>query len=234
MAKVSLILVAAGKGERMGSIKKQFLTLGNLPLYLHSLTVFDRCIQINDGVVVVPEEDRGRVTEEISRMDLKKNYFVVKGGVRRQDSVRMGLLALSSDIVVIHDAIRPFVTERMIKDCIVEAEKEGAAIVAIPAVDSLKEVSEDLYISASVPREKIWHAQTPQAFRYDMLIKAMEFAEQKSLSFSDEASLFTYLGIKVKVVYGSPINIKITTRSDFIIAKAIYRSMTEYESWDRI
>lgn len=234
LLKVSLILVAAGKGNRMGAIKKQFLPLGNLPLYIHPLRIFDRCGLINDGVIVVPEEDRERVSEEVSGLDLKKNYLIVNGGIQRQDSVKMGLRAISSDIVVIHDAVRPFVSEKMIVDCVMEAEKEGAAAVAIPSVDSLKEISEDLYICASVPREKIWHAQTPQAFRYALLKTAMEYAEKNSLNFSDEASLFTYLGIKVKVVPGSPLNMKITTESDYIIARAVYGSMIKDENWNRV
>ena len=154
---------------------------------------------------------------------MKKPVQVIAGGKRRQDSVRNGLLAIDDkeSIVVIHDGVRPFIAPRQISACIAGAAETGACILAIPVSDTLKAVSGDFQIDATVSREGLWLAQTPQAFHYKNVMNAHESAVRGGFSCTDDAALVERMGIQVRVIHGSRRNIKITDPEDLAMAEAL-------------
>jgi len=216
---VSAIIVAAGSGVRMGgTTRKQYITLSGKPLLEYALTVFAACEQIVRTYLIVPEDD----------IDFCRSNFVssgrityIAGGERRQDSVYNGLQALENPggIVVIHDGVRPFVRHDQLTACIRGAQMHGACILGIPAQDTLKRVSAKGEIDETLEREKIWHAQTPQAFQYDVIMKAHEHARSQNISGTDDAFLVECFGQKVKMIEGSHENIKITSPQDLMAAE---------------
>ena len=223
--RVVAVIPAGGTGKRMGSaIPKQFLMLGQWPLMLHSLLVFERTPSVAEVILVVPKEERVRtLTEVVERYGVKKVLKVVAGGATRQESVFNGLKETADDveIVVIHDAVRPFVTEDLIERTIEAARQDGGAIVAVPMKDTPKQVGPGGQIQRTLDRSDLWLAQTPQAFRRTMLLEAYQQAERNDLRATDDAALVERLGRKVGIVPGSWDNLKITTPEDFIIAEAI-------------
>ena len=222
---ISAVVPAGGRGVRMGSdVPKQFLTLGDIPLLVHALKIFESSSIISEVVLVVPEDDCAYCRDHIVPMyGLKKISQVVGGGRRRQDSVLNGIQATNptSDIVVVHDAVRPFVTERMIADVVKAARKHGAAIVAIPLRDTVKRVNFDGLIEETLSREKLWAAQTPQAFQRDILLRAHEQGETDGVDATDDAFLVERMGLSVSVVQGSFHNIKVTRPEDLQMGQAI-------------
>ena len=222
---ISAIVPAGGRGVRMGSnVPKQFLTLGDVPLLVHALQTFESCSIISEIVLVVPEDDCAYCHDHIvPNYGLKKISRVVGGGRRRQDSVLNGVQVTNptSDIVVVHDAVRPFVTERMIADVVKAARKHGAAIVAIPLRDTVKRVNFDGLIEETLSREKLWAAQTPQAFQRDILLRAHEQGETDGVDATDDAFLVERMGLSVSVVQGSFHNIKVTRPEDLQMGQAI-------------
>jgi 2-C-methyl-D-erythritol 4-phosphate cytidylyltransferase len=223
---VSAIIVAAGKGVRMkGTMRKQYLDLSGRPVLAHSIMAFDSCSLVKEIFLVVPKEDVEYCQNKIlSLLDLKKCINLVHGGAKRQDSVYNGLQAINknTETVVIHDGVRPFIHPEDLKECILGSKKYGACILATSAIDTLKRVSESDIIVATLPRENIWLAQTPQAFQYDLIIKAHETARRYGYVGTDDASLVEKLGEDVKVINGSRFNIKITKKEDLDIAKAMF------------
>lgn len=227
---VSAIIVAGGKGARMSDGKpKQFLSLSGLPILSHTLLVFDACREIDRIFLVVPKEELNYChTHILHPLKLKKKPGLVEGGIKRQDSVYNGLLAVNdalsdekSEIVVIHDGVRPFIRIDQISACINEAQKVGACILGIPAFDTLKRVNNSEYIEKTIHRNDIWLAQTPQAFNHSIIIKAHEDAKLHGYVGTDDASLVERLGKHVKIILGSRFNIKITTQEDLLLAHAI-------------
>ena len=222
---ISAIVPAGGRGVRMGSdVPKQFLTLGDVPLLVHALQTFESCSIISEIVLVVPEDDCAYCHDHIVPIyGLKKISRVVGGGRRRQDSVLNGVQVTNptSDIVVVHDAVRPFVTERMIADVVKAARKHGAAIVAIPLRDTVKRVNLDGLIEETLSREQLWAAQTPQAFQRDILLRAHEQGETDGVDATDDAFLVERMGLSVSVVQGSFHNIKVTRPEDLQMGQAI-------------
>lgn len=221
--RVSAIIVAGGKGLRMKeTTRKQYLLLGDRPILTHTLAVFDTCDAVNEIFLVIPEPDfdfcRGHILSFF-----KKEIRLVPGGKERQDSVYNGLSALDSDtdIVLIHDGVRPFVQQEQIRACIRCAELSGACILGIPAFDTLKQIADSGHIESTLSRDKIWLAQTPQAFRYDLILAAHESARAAGYAGTDEASLLERMGKKVKIISGSRYNIKITAPEDLKLAEAI-------------
>ncbi|MCP4104565.1 MAG: 2-C-methyl-D-erythritol 4-phosphate cytidylyltransferase [Desulfobacteraceae bacterium] len=224
----SAIIVAGGKGIRMNSrVRKQYLSIDGRPILAHTLMHFALCSIINNIYLVVPEEDIDFCYEQIlSPFNLKKSGIqIVAGGAERQDSVCNGLMAADSKdgIVVIHDGVRPFVTPDLITACIKGAEEFGACIPGIPAFDTLKQVNEKGYIETTLPRDVVWLAQTPQAFQYDLIIRAHKTAKNDRYMGTDDASLVERIGKKVKMITGSRRNIKITNKEDIAIAQAIIK-----------
>lgn len=223
--KTAAIIPAGGSGKRLKSYAaKQYLSIGNLPVLVHSLRVFEEAVVIDEIVVVVPENDIEFVKGEIVRKNnLQKVTNVIAGGIERQDSVRNGLASLDekSNIIVIHDGVRPFVTEEMINGVVRAAIDFQAASIGVKAKDTIKETTADGCVVRTVPRQNLWLTQTPQAFQYPLLRDAYKKAYEDHYYGTDEASLVERTGIKVKMVTGSYENIKITTPEDLIIAEAL-------------
>ena len=225
---ISAIIVAAGKGIRMDdTVRKQYLLLAGRPILGHTLPAFDVCNLIDKIFLVVPEEDFEFCHKNIlSPLNLQKKVGLVSGGTERQDSVYNGLLAIDNKggIVVIHDGVRPFISPEQLAACINGAKEHGACILGIPAYDTVKSVSSSGYIDKTLERDTIWLAQTPQAFKYDLIIKAHENAKQEGFTGTDDAMLVERLGINVRVIRGNRYNIKITTREDLLLARAILQA----------
>jgi 2-C-methyl-D-erythritol 4-phosphate cytidylyltransferase len=223
--RVAAVIPAAGTGQRMeAAIPKQFLMLGDVPLLLHSLQVFERAASISQVILVVPKDERERTLSEIiERYGIKKVVKVVAGGVTRQESVYHGLKETDPDaeVVVVHDAVRPFVTEDLIERSIEAAQKSGGAIVAVPMKETVKQVGPDGHILHTVDRAKLWLAQTPQTFRRALLLEGYRKAEYDGFQATDEAAVMERLGQKIAIVPGRWDNIKITTPEDFQMAEAI-------------
>jgi len=225
MTKVSAIIPAAGSGRRMGGNRsKQYLEIGDTPVIIATLSVFQNSPQIDEIIVVSPEAELSFSRELIESHSLSKVSAVVLGGRERQDSIRNGLdtLSASTDMVVIHDGVRPFIDSETIRETIVAAGEYGAAMAAVPVKDTVKEVAEGI-VSRTVPRQNLWLAQTPQTFRYDIIREAYDAALEKGFYGTDDASLVEALGYEVRIVTGSYKNIKITTREDLLFAEAIIK-----------
>jgi 2-C-methyl-D-erythritol 4-phosphate cytidylyltransferase len=223
--RIAAVVPAGGTGKRMGAgTPKQFLMLGGVPLMLHSLRALERAPSVTEVVLVVPKQERARaLTEVVERYGLKKVLKVVPGGATRQESVHHGLNEVDEDveIVVVHDAVRPFVTEDLIERSIEAARKHVGAIVAVPMKDTPKQVGADRLIQRTLDRTELWLAQTPQTFRRALIMEAYRKAEIEHIHATDDAALVERLGHKVGIVEGSWENIKVTTPGDMIVAEAI-------------
>ena len=217
---VYAIIPAAGLGVRMGNTRKQFLRLDGSPILAITLRKFDACPEISGIYVAARPEDTAAVTEAVQYARIAKKVTIVGGGATRQHSVENALRALPADtsIVAVHDAVRPLVSPAQISAAIVEAEQTGASILGILCVDTVKQV-ERKRITGTIPRERIILAQTPQVFRYSLLLKAFNQARDDQFVGTDEASLVERLEGKVTVVPGSPRNIKITSPQDLELAQ---------------
>jgi len=232
--KVVVIIPAAGLGTRMAPASskgkapsKQFSDLGGTPILIHTLRKFAATPAVTEIFVALRKDEmagfQARLQAEGS--DFAKKVKLVEGGEHRQHSVANALAAVSAapdDVVLVHDAVRPFVTPEIIEQVIHGAEKFGAAIAGMPAVDTIKKVertADGALITATIPREHVVMAQTPQGFRYHVLKKAFDEATADGFMGTDEASLVERSGHEVAVVMGSPRNIKITTPSDMELAE---------------
>ena len=228
MSRIAAILAAAGLGTRMGAeTPKQFLDLDGMPLVIFTLRRLAACSAITDFFVATRAEEVPPLAERIASEKIGRPVQVVRGGGTRQESVANALAEVdpATEIVLVHDAVRPFVTREQIDRVIVEARARGAAILGIPAIDTVKEVKraslpQDVaLITATVPRERFVLAQTPQAFSYALLKEAFAKAAADGSTGSDEASLVERLGHAVHVVLGSERNIKITRPADMELAR---------------
>ncbi|WP_447979766.1 2-C-methyl-D-erythritol 4-phosphate cytidylyltransferase [Candidatus Nitrospira bockiana] len=207
-----------------GTVPKQFLALGGLPLLVHSLRVLEASPAVTDIVLAVPSAERQYCLDEIvTRYQLHKVRKIVSGGEQRQDSVRHGLLEVESDVevVLVHDAVRPLLTGDMVTKVIEQAAKHGAAIVAIPMRDTVKRAGADGMIEGTLDRGRLWLAQTPQAFHRALLHDAHRKAQLDGFHGTDDAQLVERLGHRVAIVEGSSENIKITRPEDLGIGEAI-------------
>ena len=228
MSRITAIVPAAGLGTRMGTDQpKQFLELDGVPLIIFTLRRLAACAAITDFLVATRTDDVMSLQDKVARAALGRSAHVIHGGDTRQQSVANALAQVdpATEIVIVHDAVRPFVTLHQIERVIAEARARGAAILGIPAIDTVKEVKraslpEDVaLISATIPRERIVLAQTPQAFSYTLLRDAFRKAEQDGVTASDEAALVERLGHDVFVVLGSERNLKITRPADMELAR---------------
>ncbi len=222
---VSAIIVAGGKGIRMGAVtRKQYMLLAGKPIVCHTLEVFDACPCIDEIYLVVPPDDLDICSERwLSSLSLHIRIHLVAGGFERQNSVYRGIQAVSSErceIVVIHDAVRPFVSSRIIEACVGEARVSGACIVGMPAMETAKLVNSD-QIERTLDRNTIWMAQTPQAFNLNLIRTAHENAQLERFVGTDDAMLVERLGHKVRIIPGSRLNMKITTPEDLALAEGI-------------
>ena len=211
------ILVAAGPGIRLGAGEpKAFVLVRGIPLFIRSLRAVTATPAVSAAVVVVPpgEEPRGRNLID-AHGPWRCPVSVTEGGTVRQASVGAGLRhAAGADLIAIHDAARPFVATEVIESVIAAAARYGAAIVAIPATDTVKQVHEDGWVESTLPRNHVWLAQTPQVFRADILRAAHEQAPGREMIATDDAMLVERLGARVHVVPGNFENRKITTPED--------------------
>ncbi len=218
---VSAIIVAGGKGVRMGAaVRKQYMLLAGRPVVCLTVEVFDACSCIDDIFLVVPPDDLDICAEKwMASLTLHKRIQLVAGGVERQDSVYRGIQAVghACDVVVIHDAVRPFVSLQMIESCVAEARASGACIIGMPAMETAKQVNSG-EIERTLDRNTIWMAQTPQAFNLDLIRAAHETARSDRFMGTDDAMLVERLGKKVRILPGSRLNIKITTPEDLALA----------------
>ena len=235
--KVVVIIPAAGLGTRMTQSpsrgrkavpSKQFTELGGTPILIHTLRKFAAAPEVAEIFVALRQDEiagfRARLEKEAKDV-LQKKVQLVAGGEHRQQSVANALNAVTAapdDIILVHDAVRPFVTPEIIRDVIHAAEKHGAAIAGLPAVDTIKQVdrtAETAVIHTTIPRERVVLAQTPQGFRYSLLKKAFDDAAADGFLGTDEASLLERAGLPVAVVMGSPRNLKIATPGDMELAE---------------
>jgi 2-C-methyl-D-erythritol 4-phosphate cytidylyltransferase len=226
LMKVSVILPAAGLGTRMGREKsgtsrKQFMLLEGAPILVHTIRKFFYCAAVTEIVVALRPEDMDWARGLIHQEHPPKPVRVVEGGETRQQSVENALATLSPDtaLVAVHDAVRPFIDSTLVDQVIAEAAQTGAAIVGIVPVDTVKRVHKNK-IRATLPREHLVLAQTPQVFRFDLLKRAFETARNDAFTATDESSLVERLEqVEVSVVQGSDRNIKITKPSDMDLAR---------------
>ncbi|MFA5321424.1 MAG: 2-C-methyl-D-erythritol 4-phosphate cytidylyltransferase [Smithella sp.] len=225
--KTVALIPAGGAGKRLKShIAKQYLLLDSLPILIHTLNVFQNSNEIDEIILALPPEDLVYTRQELAeKYGLTKVTDAVAGGNERQDSVRNCLMALEGkcDLVVIHDAVRPFVTEELIKKVVDSARTTGAAIAGVRTKDTIKETREDAVVKATVPRQNLWQAQTPQAFTFDLLKTAYDAAYKENFYGTDDASLVERMGKEVKIIEGSYENIKITTNEDMMIADVLMK-----------
>lgn len=220
------IVAAAGRGKRMGQeVRKQYLSLAGKPLLVHTLT---RLLQydFNELIVVVTPGEENYCREEIlAPYGFNQKTRVIPGGKERQDSVYNALKTLSSEteVVLIHDGARPFVSLEMIREAVNSAYGYGAAIAAVPVKDTIKEVDGEGFVVDTPPRETLWSVQTPQAFLFPLILEAYQRAEELNYKGTDDASLVEREGKPVKVIQGSYENIKVTTPEDLAVAEALLR-----------
>jgi 2-C-methyl-D-erythritol 4-phosphate cytidylyltransferase len=239
--KVAVILPAAGLGTRMGrtsaetagTSRKQFMLLEGSPILLHTVRKFAASDRVHEIVVVLRREDLESVGELLRAEIRNKPVRVVEGGNSRQESVERGLAAVSpdTDLVAVHDAVRPFIDLEIIEKAIDEAGEYGAAIVGIVPVDTVKQVSgaqaSGAKIRSTISRERLVLAQTPQVFRHDLLKQAFETARRDGFVGTDESSLVERLEqVEVRVVMGSDRNIKITKPGDMDLARLFLEQET--------
>ena len=225
------IIPAAGTGVRFGEAK-QFKLLEQKPLIFHTLSSFLQSKEIKEIVLVV-SQDRLSVTKKAMSSSLrKKNIKVVLGGRHRQDSVYEGLKAVSQscNIVCIHDGARPFVSTELIESTIRACKKFDGAVAAVKSTDTVKLITHGGTVQKTLDRDKIWFAQTPQTFKKQELSQALLSAQKKNISGTDEAMIMEIMGYSIAIVEGSNQNIKITTREDWIHAKAILNSISLVEN----
>ena len=217
---VSAIIAAGGQGARFGAGRpKQLLMLGGKPILQRSVDAFVRNSSVNDVVVALPADLAANPPAYLTHAS--KPIRIVVGGERRQDSVASAFAAAgAADIVVIHDAARPFVTDDLIDRTVAAAAEYGAAIAALPARDTVKRADDGRMIAATLPRHEIFLAQTPQAFRSDVLRAALALGSSSAQA-TDEAMLAEQAGHPVRLVDGDPRNIKITTPDDLAMAESL-------------
>ncbi len=229
--KVTVIIPAAGLGTRMAprtktdSKSKQFFEINGVPILIHTLRKFAACKQVSEIYVALRQNEMAGFRKRLDKENFTVPVQLVEGGEHRQQSVANALNAIQAapdDVVLVHDAVRPFVDQTIIESVIQAVEKHGAAIAGMPAVETVKQVdrtAEGAIITGTILRERVVLAQTPQGFRFGLLKKAFDEAATDGFLGTDEASLIERSGGAVQVVMGSPRNIKITTPNDLELAE---------------
>ena len=232
--KVIVIIPAAGLGTRMAvpaktgkrpGPSKQFAELGGTPILILTLRKFAAAESVNEIYVALPKGEVGQFKTRLDKENLGKKVHLVEGGENRQQSVANALAqvkAEAEDVVLVHDAVRPFVDSEIIRNVIAAAQKHGAAIAGVPAMDTVKQVertADGAIVATTIPRERVVQAQTPQGFRFSVIKQAFDEALADGFTGTDEASLAERAGHEVAVVMGSARNIKITTPADLELAE---------------
>lgn len=219
---LTAIIVAAGSSKRAGC-DKLLAKIAGCPVIHHTLAAFEKATCVND-VLVVSRETVG-MRHFIAKTNLRKVSKVVRGGVRRQDSVRAGLNALDDEVefVAVHDAARPLITAREIERVFAAARKHDAAALATPITDTLKLANANYVVSGAIDRQNVFAMQTPQVFRRDLLSRAYEQVKKDSLTLTDEVSAIEHAGGRIVIVPAEDHNFKITYASDLLLAEAILK-----------
>lgn len=219
-----VIIPAAGQGKRMGAGKnKLLLELNDVPVLIHTLRVFEQDPQCEGMILAISPEDEESFRKLLERYNIQKVSSLVYGGKERQHSVYNGLMAASTDdVILVHDGARPFIDIKFINELVEVAKDDGAAVVAVPVKDTIKRVQHNEVVE-TVDRSSLWAIQTPQAFRISILKEAHKRAQEADFLGTDEASLVERLPYPVKIVEGSYDNIKLTTKEDLYFAEAILR-----------
>ena len=225
--RVVAVIPAAGRGRRMGgNIPKTSILLGGIPLLRHTLQKFEVCSQVDEVLPLVPPEELSYWNDEIVLPSMfKKVKRVLAGGAERQDSVFLGLRAVAgnADWVIIHDGARPFVPPELIERALSESRRWKAVAAALPAGETIKEVSPGKEIVRTLDRASLWTMQTPQSFEYGLIVNAHEKARAEHFAGTDDAALVERLGFPVRVIEGSRLNFKITTPEDLTLGEALLR-----------
>ena len=217
MGNVGAVIVAAGRSTRMGGVDKTFASMLGLPLVAHTIDRFESSPLVDQVVLVLAEESLDRGRELVQERGYRKVAHVCSGGQRRQDSVRNGLELLTPcDWVMVHDGARPCLDEAMLKRGLNAAAECGSAVAGVPVKDTIKLVSPDQMVNETPDRSLLWAAQTPQIFRYGLLLEAHRTCTE---DVTDDAAMVESLGHPVKMFQGSFQNIKVTTAEDLVIAE---------------
>jgi 2-C-methyl-D-erythritol 4-phosphate cytidylyltransferase len=223
--KTVAIIPAAGSSKRMqNNISKQYLLLDGIPVLAHTLGIFQRSPEIDEIFLIVPKRDIKFAHDGIAeRYGISKVSKILAGGKERQDSVRNGIDALGSDhdIVVIHDGVRPFISEELVHSAILEASRVRAVTVGVPVKDTVKSIDRHGIVVETLNRNHLWLTQTPQAFEREIIREAYEAAYRDNFYGTDDASLVERMGVKVTMIRGSYDNIKITTKDDVMLAEIL-------------
>ena len=219
---VCAVIVAAGSSQRMGGQNKLLLPLAGAPVLAHTLRAFEKCAAVRDIVLVCREQDILPYTELARSYGVGKLRTVTRGGDSRTASVLAGLRAAPADValVAVHDGARPLVSEAVITEAVCAAAEHGAAAPVVPVKDSIKRIA-DGTIAADVPRDMLAAVQTPQVFRRELLLRALEDAARSGRSFTDDCAAVEAMGQAVQATHGSYENIKITTPEDILVAQAL-------------
>ena len=233
MTATSAIIPASGLGKRFSDKSdKAFISIAGRPMLAHTLAVFQDCPEIGEIILVVRRDQVPSAEELVREYGFSKVKSVVIGGETRQDSVRNGLAQVSPEceIAAIHDGARPFVTCDIITASINAARSDGAAIVAVPVINTIKASPDGRYVAETLDREKLFAVQTPQTFKLSIIREAFDRAYADGFVGTDDASLVERLGMPVRIVQGSYENIKVTTPADMALAEAIIQSrIANYE-----
>lgn len=224
--RASAIIVAAGSGNRLAfGEPKAFVKLHHHAMLHYSLATLAQVSSIDEIVIAIPAGTEKRARDEVSKTDVQVPVKITAGGIERQDSVRiaLALTSIETDLVVIHDAARPFADAALFNRCIEAAIRTGAAIAAIAVSDTLKRVTDGV-ITSTVKRTGLYQAQTPQAFQRRLLVAAHERALREHVVATDDADLVEQIGGTIEIVEASALNLKITTKTDLAIAEALSNS----------
>ena len=221
------VVAAAGSSTRMGE-DKLLLALGEEPVLIHTLRALQTAPEISEIVVVTRQEQIVPVAQLCKDYSLDKVSKVIAGGQTRTESVRLGILELTSDpeLIAIHDGARPFVTGEIIRDTVAAAKKYGAAAPAVPLTDTVKELDSDGLAARTVDRESLRAVQTPQVFQEGLIRAALQKALEDGAELTDDCAAVERLGMKVMLTTGSGENIKLTAPADLVYARAILEART--------
>ena len=223
---ISAIIVAAGKGTRMGAnVDKLWLEVAGRPVVAHTWRSFNDAACIDEIILVVRDGMQSHFTELALKYNFQKTFRLVVGGAERQDSVWNGLSAVSpkTEIVAIQDAARPCTTEELIAATIVAARESGAAVAAQPVTDTIKETADGKIISRTVDRSKLWSVQTPQTFRVEVIRRAISTAREKNLNLTDDTAACELIGQPVQLVKANAPNPKVTVPADLPFVESLLR-----------
>lgn len=224
LMKYKVILPAAGRGKRMGAgINKLLLELDGVPVLIHTLLAFERDENCQGIILAVNPDEQDEMASLLKRYKIYKPVKFAEGGSERQQSVYSGLKQAGREgLILVHDAARPFITKSLIRQLAEAAERDGAAVLAVPVKDTVKKVTGN-HVAETIERSSLWAVQTPQAFRISVLLEAHAKAERDCFLGTDDASLVERLPHPVAVVHGDYNNIKLTTREDLVFAEAILK-----------